>query len=1018
MKNLDLNYTRVYLAFFLAIILLFLVTPVISQGFVDSFENGTVDTSWGMDSSGVYNATEQDGKMKIDYTRTADNGTYEAFAFFPPEGIDVSGNPKITIRIKSEVEFTLSMKPYYENDADSDNFANMGTVPGDSSWSSYTLDLKEANYSQGLLNQVLFFFDAGEAPDKSGVLYVDDFVIGAATIDTIPQDTILTSSKYTDDFEDDIVDNRWNSGGSGVYKFIEQNGVLQITYSRTQDNSSYEAFVFWPSEKIDVSGNPEISIKIKSDTEIPIALKPTYSNDDNSDNFSMMGTISGDGEWNTYTLDLKEDNYANDSLYELVFFFDPDFSGDKEGTVYFDDFALAIDTVTPSDSITPVTSYADAFENGRVDSTWSMGSDSIYNSSEQNGVMEIDYNRTTADGKYQAFAFFPPEKIEVSPNPEIILQIKSKVEFTLSMKPYYENDDDSDNFVSLGTIPGDGKWHKYLLELNEENYSKGELYQLLFFFDAGETINNSGLVYFDDFGIGKDITFPTPSEMIAKMGKGVNMGNTFEIKEEWRQNWGEQWIEEYKNVGFETVRIPVGWGSAWCPYTETTPPYSIDESWLNTIQKAVDWVLERGMCAIINSHHDDWVIGKETEGWDDPYVKARFDSIWTQISRHFAGYPAELIFEIYNEPTNTEFECSDGNCMDQEDLDDMHQTILNTIRKTNPKRYVIYGGLNWSKWYTIDDAAIPNDPVNNPGHVIATFHYYEPYNFTHEGNGTTYLSRCTWGSSSDKADVNSDFDEVRQWADNNNIGLFVGEFAARNNGEDKPECGTNERQSVLAWTHHVAKAAYSGNMAYTYWGDGGHYDLKMRTEGQWDTTKVNSILLRNNRAPGSVTGISVSPESLTMQEGDTSTLSATIIPSDALDKSVIWESSDPFIAKVDSSGNVIAIRDGKVLITAKSGDGGYSGECNVTVKAADTLVNVRNYSSLFKVYPNPSNGIIHVEGEGSYDVSLYDIRGILVKYFNRLEEKETLYLNNLNKGIYIIKIGNINENKEKLLIIN
>lgn len=55
---------------------------------------------------------------------------------------------------------------------------------------------------------------------------------------------------------------------------------------------------------------------------------------------------------------------------------------------------------------------------------------------------------------------------------------------------------------------------------------------------------------------------------------------------------------------------------------------------------------------------------------------------------------------------------------------------------------------------------------------------------------------------------------------------------------------------------------------------------------------------------------------LTLVEGDTQKLTATVTPAQTLDKSVTWVSSDESIATVDQNGNVQAIKPGQVSITA------------------------------------------------------------------------------------------------------
>ena len=80
-----------------------------------------------------------------------------------------------------------------------------------------------------------------------------------------------------------------------------------------------------------------------------------------------------------------------------------------------------------------------------------------------------------------------------------------------------------------------------------------------------------------------------------------------------------------------------------------------------------------------------------------------------------------------------------------------------------------------------------------------------------------------------------------------------------------------------------------------------------------------------------VTGVSVSPATLSLVEGTSDQLRATVTPSDAANKSVSWTSSATAIATVDNTGKVTAVSAGTATITVKTADGGKTATCAVTV---------------------------------------------------------------------------------------
>ena len=81
-----------------------------------------------------------------------------------------------------------------------------------------------------------------------------------------------------------------------------------------------------------------------------------------------------------------------------------------------------------------------------------------------------------------------------------------------------------------------------------------------------------------------------------------------------------------------------------------------------------------------------------------------------------------------------------------------------------------------------------------------------------------------------------------------------------------------------------------------------------------------------------VTEVGLNKTSTTLIEGETETLVATVMPENATDKSVVWESGNESVATVSQEGLVTAVGEGKATITVKTNDGGFSASCEVTVK--------------------------------------------------------------------------------------
>ena len=87
-----------------------------------------------------------------------------------------------------------------------------------------------------------------------------------------------------------------------------------------------------------------------------------------------------------------------------------------------------------------------------------------------------------------------------------------------------------------------------------------------------------------------------------------------------------------------------------------------------------------------------------------------------------------------------------------------------------------------------------------------------------------------------------------------------------------------------------------------------------------------------------VTGVTLDKPTVSLVAGTSTTLTATVLPANATNKTVTWSSDKPAIASVDKNGTVTAHKAGEAVITVKSEDGAKTASCTVTVSLTEYVI--------------------------------------------------------------------------------
>lgn len=151
-----------------------------------------------------------------------------------------------------------------------------------------------------------------------------------------------------------------------------------------------------------------------------------------------------------------------------------------------------------------------------------------------------------------------------------------------------------------------------------------------------------------------------------------------------------------------------------------------------------------------------------------------------------------------------------------------------------------------------------------------------------------------------------------------------------------------------------------------------------------------------------ITGISLDKNTETLETGKNLRLSATVLPANANNKTVNWNSSDATIATVNESGLVEAVAKGEAIITATTASGIFAAICTVTVKDIDTANEMINGEN--KVYPRLIEDALYIELQKAQTIYIFNVSGKIQHTVQGQAGINTISAESYPAGIYFIRL--------------
>lgn len=392
----------------------------------------------------------------------------------------------------------------------------------------------------------------------------------------------------------------------------------------------------------------------------------------------------------------------------------------------------------------------------------------------------------------------------------------------------------------------------------------------------------------------------TPQQLVDKMGRGLNLGNVLSapVEGNWSGAASEQYFIQVADAGFSNVRIPIDFfgtrtsgdtsqysADANTTFTGSRADFIVDPLYLDRLEQVIGWGLTQNLVIVLDFHGATlksefiYTFDESEDEYTDPTSAkraadlAKFFSIWEQIANRFKDYSDDLVFEVINEPY---FHISAS------EMNDINNEVISIVRSSGgnnvTRKVIITGGTktSYEAITTIDPQILSSD-----NYLISTFHYYRPFSFTKSSDYRYNVN--SWGSQSDKNNIDNEFTVVKNWANSFNppVAVYLGEFGADNvygysykTGDlhlvtaNNPPNGTGyadggpDPNSRVKFHGYVANAAIDRGFSFSAWDAGGQasktihlrkdsgltvYDINHFTINSFDPKETNpSTVIENS----------------------------------------------------------------------------------------------------------------------------------------------------------------------------
>jgi endoglucanase len=210
------------------------------------------------------------------------------------------------------------------------------------------------------------------------------------------------------------------------------------------------------------------------------------------------------------------------------------------------------------------------------------------------------------------------------------------------------------------------------------------------------------------------------SKAMSRLQTGINLGSWISQYNrkapEFDSRVTERDLAQIAGWGMDHVRLPIDYDF----FEDDKTPYDYSDERLAYVDRCLEWAKKHRLSVVLDLHHAPgytFMNAGRNLLFTSAEMQKRFLAIWSMFTDRFKSEGDWLWFELLNEVVEAT----------PAEWNSLASRAMETIRKSDPERWVIVGGTRYNAISALTDIAIVDD-----ARVAYTFHYYDHILFTHQ----------------------------------------------------------------------------------------------------------------------------------------------------------------------------------------------------------------------------------------------------------------------------------------------